>query len=511
MNLEKTLAQLEKAQLVRYEDGKESTLIFKHVLTQEAAYASLLLRDRKHLHFIVAQVLEQQYASHLDRVAAQLANHFQQAEKSDLAFKYFIIAGDAAARVYANAEAHLQYKQAFRTLFDLSATDERIRREMAALCKLVTVSTIIDTPENNLAWLTQAEALSRLLKERQPDDQQLLAQINFWRGFLNMIRGELELSNTAYQQTIDLAENCNDSQLVANASFDMGINLNFQGRFGQSAEHMTQAIRLLERSGKSLEDVNALAHLGYALVAQGQHAEGFAKLELGLARAQARENPFDIATSMTVMAMAYQMENNLPKMLETTRTVVQIAEKFGSIFWVLAGNAIQAWAHSRQGQHDIALVKLAQVQNLSKQVNMPLFGGGLLNAIETEIAFNAGRWDEALAAAERTVSVVESVDGIYVQAMAQRVWGQALAAIQPARYADAERHLAASLHLFEIGEARLEAARTQMVWGKVLQESGNRDEARAHFVQAAAQFEKSGLAHELAEAQKIISEVANAR
>ncbi len=107
------LAQLENAQLVRRLGEEELTYTFKHALTQEAAYQSLLLKTRCEMHHRVAEAYEKIYAHRcLDEFAAVLAQHYAEAGDEAKAVEYGTRAGDQAARVYANAEAIALYTQA---------------------------------------------------------------------------------------------------------------------------------------------------------------------------------------------------------------------------------------------------------------------------------------------------------------------------------------------------------------------------------------------------------------
>src|SRR5574341_1275756 len=109
------LAQLESHGLVHLAQREpELEYLFRHTLVQDAAYASLVKFDRITLHREVGEALERLYP---DRVASpelapQLAHHFLQAGDDERALKYFALAGDAAARVYANAEALQHYTRA---------------------------------------------------------------------------------------------------------------------------------------------------------------------------------------------------------------------------------------------------------------------------------------------------------------------------------------------------------------------------------------------------------------
>lgn len=110
MSLEAQLAQLETAQLVRAVGHAE--YLFKNSLTQETAYSSLLKNTRRAIHAHVARTYEELYADRLDEFAAPLAQHYAEAGDDAQAIRYATLAGDAAARTYANAEAIAFYTQA---------------------------------------------------------------------------------------------------------------------------------------------------------------------------------------------------------------------------------------------------------------------------------------------------------------------------------------------------------------------------------------------------------------
>ena len=115
MTLQSQLSTLEASGLIRLAGVQpELEYLFRHALIQDAAYASLVKADRRALHLAVGEALERLYP---DRLASQglapmLAQHFHAAGDDARALKYFTHAGDAAARVYANAEAEMQYARA---------------------------------------------------------------------------------------------------------------------------------------------------------------------------------------------------------------------------------------------------------------------------------------------------------------------------------------------------------------------------------------------------------------
>ena len=112
MILHSTLTELERAQLVRQLNDIEATYQFRHTLTQETIYQSLLRTTRREIHSRVAHSLEELVGDHLDEFAALLAQHFEQAGDEAKTFEYATRAGDVAARVYAHAEAEMHYARA---------------------------------------------------------------------------------------------------------------------------------------------------------------------------------------------------------------------------------------------------------------------------------------------------------------------------------------------------------------------------------------------------------------
>jgi serine phosphatase RsbU (regulator of sigma subunit) len=115
MTVMSQLGQLESAGLIRLvllEPDLE--YLFRHPLVQDAAYASLLVSDRKRLHRAVGEAVELLYSDRLAsrEYSAMLARHFERAGDAPRALEYFLQAGAAALAAYANQEAESQYRSA---------------------------------------------------------------------------------------------------------------------------------------------------------------------------------------------------------------------------------------------------------------------------------------------------------------------------------------------------------------------------------------------------------------
>lgn len=126
MNLETSLTQLEQAQLIRPLLEDDLAYIFKHVLTQEAAYQSLLVKRRRELHRRVATYYESTCGDDLDEVAELLAYHYSQAGDEMKTLAYATLAGDVALRRYAHTEAIAHYSQALEIAQRSEASPEHL-------------------------------------------------------------------------------------------------------------------------------------------------------------------------------------------------------------------------------------------------------------------------------------------------------------------------------------------------------------------------------------------------
>jgi predicted ATPase/class 3 adenylate cyclase/regulation of enolase protein 1 (concanavalin A-like superfamily) len=116
--LDPHLRTLEDETLIR-ERAREPELeyIFKHQLTQEAAYNGLLKQERRAYHQQVAEALEHLFPDRSTEQAGLLAHHWEHAEVPEQAIPYLLQAGEQARANYANEEAIGYFQQAL-TLLD---------------------------------------------------------------------------------------------------------------------------------------------------------------------------------------------------------------------------------------------------------------------------------------------------------------------------------------------------------------------------------------------------------
>jgi ABC-type transport system substrate-binding protein/class 3 adenylate cyclase len=122
------LAQLEHADLVRETTRlPELEYMFKHWLTQEAAYDSLLIERRREFHRKVGAALEELFAERKDEFLGLLAYHLDRAGEKAKAIDYLIRAGDKARLEDAHEEAIQFYRRAIELLHELGDSEREAK------------------------------------------------------------------------------------------------------------------------------------------------------------------------------------------------------------------------------------------------------------------------------------------------------------------------------------------------------------------------------------------------
>jgi predicted ATPase len=105
-DFEEDLAQLERRGLLAREaGGPVATLSFRHVLTQEVAYTTLLQADRQIRHRRVAEMLESLYRGRREEICEQLAYHWMRSDRRVAALPNLLTAAEGAVAIGANREA----------------------------------------------------------------------------------------------------------------------------------------------------------------------------------------------------------------------------------------------------------------------------------------------------------------------------------------------------------------------------------------------------------------------
>lgn len=501
LGIDTDLSHLEREELIRERSRQpEVEYIFKHALTQEVAYQSLLGPRRIILHRRVGEVLERIFAERLAEFQTIIARHFLLGKVWDKAATYLTQSGEAAARQYAYAEARTSYRDALLALDHLPANPANNAARIDVTTRLVSVSYGSDKPEALLLRLREVEIVAFRLQ-----DTRRLAQVHYWMGRELYYNNQMREAAGYFQRVLAVGQELNDAELLAFPASVMGRLLVLQGQFKQAMVLLTQAAPALERAGNWEEWVLNLSFQGTATAIQGQYGLAVIQEEKAIAFARQINNATALSAVYVIASFVQMVGGNGPAMLETARNAVEVARQAGDKLFLYVAMGIRSWAENICGDTVAASRSItetkAMAQNLGGQVVMAEYYA----IAEAEIALNTAQHAASLELAATAVKVAQSVGNNYAAGLAQRVWGQAWASQPLPNYPAAHTHLETSVGLLEGCAALLDLARTHLVWGKLLLAQGDTAAAKPHLAAAHDQFERSQLANEIAAAQSALA------
>ena len=226
---------------MRWGSSPPSAYTFKHALTHEVAYSTLLQERRRALH---AHIVEALAALAGDRVVDQverLAHHALRGEVWAKALAYSRQAGEKALARSAYREAVEYFEQALSILLHLPEHRDTI--EQAIDLRLALRSALLPSGdlERILTYLREAQSLAAAL-----DDPHRLAQVSVFLSLLFYQRGAHDEAIAAAQRTLALATTGGEVVLHALANQNLGTAYQAQGDYLRAIDCFGQTVASLD-------------------------------------------------------------------------------------------------------------------------------------------------------------------------------------------------------------------------------------------------------------------------
>src|SRR5262249_1844888 len=200
----------------------EVQYMFKHALTQEVAYHSVLHEQRKALHERTAQAIEALSPSRLDEHYSELAYHYSPGGNTQKAVEYLHLAGQQAVQRSAHTEAITHLTTALELLKTLPDTPERAQHELRLH---LTLGIPLQLTKGHAA--PEVGALytrARELCQHGGDTAQLLPVLyGLWVYY--ELRAELRAAQELGEQLLSLAQSAQDPALLLVAHFAVADTL----------------------------------------------------------------------------------------------------------------------------------------------------------------------------------------------------------------------------------------------------------------------------------------------
>ena len=210
--LDPMLADLQLAEFT-YEQPAfpEVEYIFKHALTQQVAYNSMLGERRKLLHDRAGQAMGVMFAEQLDDHLGELARHYSHSDNVEKAVEYLGRAGQQALLRSAYVDAISSLSAAIDLLPKLSDSPERTQREL--VLQMAVGPALIAIKGRAAPEVDRTYTRARELCERLGDRPELFpASLGLW--YVHLLRGELRTAYELAEQLLRRAQSAHDPALL---------------------------------------------------------------------------------------------------------------------------------------------------------------------------------------------------------------------------------------------------------------------------------------------------------
>jgi tetratricopeptide (TPR) repeat protein len=509
--LSRSLAHLQAAEFL-YETSlfPEPAYTFKHALTHEVAYGSLLHERRRVLHARIVAALEALVGDRLDDQVERLAQHALRGEAWEKALVYGRQAGDKAQTRSAYREAVVCYEQALAALAHLP--DSRAATEQAIDLRLglrAALNALGEAPERLLDFLRRAETLAQTL-----GDPLRLGRVyaemstSFWRA------GEVDRAIDYGQRALALAAPLGHVGLQARAHLSLGFAYYDAGDYPRAVESLERNVATLQGDllyerfvGNVMVAAASRAWLGYCHAECGAFTEGLALAEEGLRIAETVNHPFSLIVTCYGISVVYLRQGDVHRAIPMLERGMSLCQDWHIPLFVPRQTAVLGLAYALEGRvaAGLALVEHGVAQAVATGIP---WGLALVVACLSEAYLLAGRLDEARQRAAQAVDLARQYQQRGTQAWALWLLGESTARQASAGVEPATGHYRQALALAEELGMRPLQAHCHRSLGMLYAQTDQAEQARAELSTALGMYQAMEMTFWLPETEVALAQVA---
>jgi class 3 adenylate cyclase/predicted ATPase len=322
---------------------------FKHALTHEVAYGSLLQERRRVLHIQIVEAMERLYPDRMSEHVELLAHHASRGELWEKAVAYLHEAGRKAAARSAYKEAASYFEQALDALKRLPESRQmlelaiNIRVDLGPV--LIAMKGFI-APEVEQAYTEAREMCGRL------GDTPQLFPVLFGLARMHDVRGELQIGRDLGEQLLSLAERAREPALLLEAHHQLWANMSMLGELISARTHLDQGFVLYDSEkhrhhaflyGGHDPGVCCRYHAAHVLWLLGYPDQALRKSQDSLALARELSHASSTATALSFAVWLDQHRGESDVMRAHVDETIAIATEHGFPRWLPYGNFLQGW------------------------------------------------------------------------------------------------------------------------------------------------------------------------
>ena len=485
---------------------------FTHALLQEAAYSSILLRQRKNYHLEAAEVLVTHFAEVADRQPELVAHHFSLASEHRRAVEYWRAAGRRALSGAAFVEATDHFGRGLAELEQL-ARDAQPVEELIDLLSYLAAS--------RQAGYGYADPPVEALYQRAHELCLKVADVD---RLVVVLRGEwmYYVNRAAYSKALEvskallgLGDTASDRGVLVEANVNLGLIHMFRGDLAESCGYFERAIELYTEPDQSdqiyqtLGDTRAGAHAYLALVrwALGHIEEAERHSDVSVQLAAASQSPMTIAQAWGMRTMFHLGRKEVDQVGRWCEKAMVYGRERAIPYWQHLASGVHGWFIGRSGDLDAGIDEVERSIDAYRSTGQRL-GLPDLQLLLADLKRVSGDVDSALELIARAEQQIDETGECFNLVSVLRSKGELLLACDPPDVAAAERAFVRSVEVARDQGAKMSELRATATLAKFRHRRGVPDTMRSELGRLCDSFPADSDLPDLREARALVDKLA---
>jgi len=493
------LSVLKDSELL-YERGiyPQSTYVFKHALTQEVAYNSLLLKRKKEIHEGIGNAMEDLYLDRLEQHYELLAYHYGRSADQHKALQYLDLANQKAIRLNAMEEAKTYFDEAMVLLDDLPETEENRQRRITLLVSQGEVFLLLLRSPEYYDLLTRYEPMAIKL-----ENQALLGALYSRKGNCDYAFCHFDQGIKTLTKAAELCEKAGNVEDAGYAYIWLEWSHLFVGHYDRVLTVKEELLRIMEQQFNARWYVRGLCAASRAYICLGRWDEAVKEVEKALRTAEESSDNSLVSFAAWTLSMAYTWRGDLNRGVEYGKMALQKAVTPADKAWAQRG---LGWALCRAGEPNKGVeLLIAASQSFQTGHRRP----GIITATCT---LGAGYWlageeDKARQTLKEGLEIANDCGMMYYVAWSHRFLGEITLKVNSARAAS---HFEKSIAVLRKINAENDLALAYAGYGRLQKQQGQFGQAREYLTKALKIFERLDTLIEPDKVKEILTELPEA-
>jgi class 3 adenylate cyclase/tetratricopeptide (TPR) repeat protein len=487
----------------------ELEYIFKHALTQEVAYNSMLLKRRKDIHERIGKAIEELYSDRLEEFYEVLAHHYSRSENAEKAYQYLLSSMIKTGLSYSLWEAFRFGKEALNALKQMPQTDENKVNGINVRLIMALVMQGLGYPEDSLQILEEGEKLSNDL-----GDKRNLTIFRSNMGMCHMNKGDLTQGIKYTEDAYKGAEKLDDIELKASIGVDLCMAYYWAGEFSCIAnvasnvtDSLEKANRESEYFGKPFNPYCALLALhGSALGYLGNFKEGENLCDKALRFSLDIANVVTIAFVEVYYGALFAVKGDGIRGIQHAENAVKYSEETQAITLLAPAWLVLGYSYGYQEELEKAIEYAGK--GLEIQLSAGLYSN--LSSFYSALGLfycETGDGVNALSCIKKAVELAHNNGEMFNEAISNIDMGRILGKADISQSSEAERHILQGITISDELKLKPDRSFGYLYLGELYSDMGQREKALQTLTKAKGMFKEMGMDYWLRRTQEVLERV----